>query len=161
MTASLISVRDAVVIYPSGEQPALDRVSLDIVPGSWTAVTGANGSGKSTLLGVIAGLIPLRSGGVVHGGGAACRVAMLMQDPDNQFVASSVAQELALSAASEAPAREARIREAAERFGLGTVLDRNPHRLSGGEKQRLALATVWLENPDVLLLDEPLAYLDP
>ncbi|HEU4365448.1 MAG TPA: ABC transporter ATP-binding protein, partial [Candidatus Krumholzibacteria bacterium] len=150
-------LRDAVVSYDAAARPALDGVSVDIAPGSWTAVAGGNGSGKSTLLAALAGLIPLRAGGLERN---ARRVAMLMQDPDNQFVASTVARELALSVAPEAPARHARIAEAVERFVLGPVLARNPHRLSGGEKQRLAMATVWLEDPDLLLLDEPLAYLD-
>ncbi|MDH4036176.1 MAG: ATP-binding cassette domain-containing protein [Candidatus Krumholzibacteria bacterium] len=157
MTAPLISLRDAVVSYQAQARPALDGVSIDIAPGSWTAVSGANGSGKSTLLAVLAGLLPLRAGGMER---AARRVAMLMQDPDDQLVASSVAHELELSVDPAEPSRAVRIAEATERFDLAPVLERNPHRLSGGEKQRLAMATVWLENPDVLLLDEPLAYLD-
>jgi energy-coupling factor transporter ATP-binding protein EcfA2 len=157
MTVPLISLRDAVVSYGTGAHPALDGVSLDVVPGSWTAVAGANGSGKSTLLAALAGLVPLRAGAVKR---KARRVAMLMQDPDDQFVASSVARELELSVDPEKPRRAARIAEAIGRFALAPVLQRSPHRLSGGEKQRLAMATVWLEEPDVLLLDEPLAYLD-
>jgi energy-coupling factor transport system ATP-binding protein len=157
MSAPLISLRDGVVTYGARTRPALDRVSIDIASGSWTAVVGANGSGKSTLLAALAGLIPVQTGSLVR---SAQRVAMLMQDPDNQFVASSVAQELALSVAAGVPDRSARIAEATERFALAPVLARNPHRLSGGEKQRLAMATVWLERPEVLLLDEPLAYLD-
>lgn len=158
MTPPLISLRDIVVAYDTVTRPALDGVSLDVAPGSWTAVAGGNGSGKSTLLAVLAGLTPSRAGTRAC---AARRVAMLMQDPDNQFVASTVARELALSAAPEAPGRDARIAEAVERFALAPLVARSPHRLSGGEKQRLAMATVWIEDPDVLLLDEPLAYLDP
>ena len=157
MNAPLLSLRNAVVIYGTRSQPALDDVSIDIGPGSWTAVAGANGSGKSTLLAALAGLVPIRTGHLERN---TQRVAMLMQDPDNQFVASSVRQELALSVAAEVPGRAARVAAAIERFALAPVLARNPHRLSGGEKQRLAMATVWLEAPDVLLLDEPLAYLD-
>jgi energy-coupling factor transport system ATP-binding protein len=157
MTAPLISLHDAVVSYEAQPRPALDGVSMEVAAGSWTAVAGANGSGKSTLLAALAGLLPLRAGAMQRG---ARRVAMLMQDPDDQFVASSVARELELSMDPGEPRRAARVAEAIERFALATVLQRNPHRLSGGEKQRLAMATVWLEEPDVLLLDEPLAYLD-
>ncbi len=158
----LISIRDAVVSYRGNERPSLDGVSLDVEPGSWIAVSGPNGSGKTTVLAVLAGLVPLASGSVSRNGagGRRPRVAMLMQDPDDQFVASSVGQELALSVAPEADARQDRIADAVERFALGGMMGRSPHRLSGGEKQRLAMATVWLEDPEVLLLDEPLAYLD-
>jgi energy-coupling factor transport system ATP-binding protein len=156
MTVPLISLRDAGVTYGAAA-PVLDGVSLDVAPRSWTALAGANGSGKSTLLAALAGLAPLCAGRRECG---ARRVAMLMQDPDDQFVASSVAHELALSVDPDAPGREARIAESIRRFALETLLARSPHRLSGGEKQRLAMATVWLEDPDVLLLDEPLAYLD-
>ncbi len=144
-------------MYEPATGYALEGISLDVVPGSWTAVTGGNGSGKSTLLGVLAGVVPLHNG---HLDRNARRVAVLMQDPDNQFVASDVAGELALSLDPGAGRRDVRIAEAVDRFALGPLLPRSPRRLSGGEKQRLAMASVWLEAPDVLLLDEPLAYLD-
>ncbi len=121
---------------------------------------GANGSGKSTLLSALAGLLPLGGGTIERIGPV--RVALLHQDADNQLVATAVHHELALSIPTEVAPGDAaaRVESAIERFHLGDFLERNPHRLSGGEKQRVACATVWLENPDVLLLDEPLAFLD-
>mgnify|MGYP001198623830 CR=1 FL=1 len=156
----LIVLRDATVTFEGARHPALDRVSLPLRSGSWTAVVGANGSGKSTLLGVLSGLVPLRDGFVERDGTP--RVALLPQDADNHLVATSVAHELALSVPHDMPRsqRDSRIAAAVERFDLAHLLERNPHRLSGGEKQRLACATVWLEHPDLLLLDEPLAFLD-
>ncbi|HET6348773.1 MAG TPA: ATP-binding cassette domain-containing protein [Candidatus Krumholzibacteria bacterium] len=160
MAAPLISLRDASVAHRDGVPPVIHEVSLDVHRGDWIAVAGDNGSGKTTLLAALAGLLPLRSGSVRREDGM--RTALLLQEPDNQLVASSVAHELALSVPrhTDAVFEHARIDAAIERFQLEDVLERNPHRLSGGEKQRLAFATVWLESPDVLLLDEPLSYLD-
>ncbi len=160
----MLKLTDATVVFEGARHPALDRVSLHIPPASWTAIVGANGSGKSTLLSVLAGLLPLRSGSLERDGEreGTPRIALLQQDPDNQLVATSVRHELALSvpAGVTAEERAARIAEAIPRFDLSHLLERNPHRVSGGEKQRLACATVWLERPDVVLLDEPLAFLD-
>ena len=156
----MLTLRDATVVFDGARHPALDRVSLPIRPGSWIAIVGANGSGKSTLLGALAGVVPLRHGTLERTG--VTRVALLHQDADNQLVATRVHHELALSVPLEiaSDTRASRIDDAIQRFDLAHLLDRNPHRLSGGEKQRLACATVWLETPDVLLLDEPLAFLD-
>ena len=156
----MISLHDATVVFSDGAPPALDRVSLTIERGAWIAVVGANGSGKTTLLAAIGGALPLHGGTIDRTG--TVRTALLLQEPDNQFVATSVRHELALSVPTDVDdaRRRARIEAAIARFELGALLERNPHRLSGGEKQRLALATVWLEDPDVLLLDEPLSYLD-
>lgn len=137
----------------------LDRVSLAIRDGEWVAVAGPNGSGKSTLLAAIAGVCPVSSGRARTDG----RAGLLLQEPDNQFLSSSVRNELLLSMdpSIDGRVRDERFSDAVERFALGSFLDRNPHRISGGEKQRLALATVWLADPRVVLLDEPLSYLDP
>jgi len=156
--APLLTLHNATVHY--GARRALDSVSLRVDAGDWIAVSGDNGSGKTTLLSVLAGVIAPTEGRVERAPGT--RVALLLQEPDNQFVASSVRHELALSMphALDDSVRRARTEDAVRRFALAGLLDRNPHALSGGEKQRLALATVWLESPTVLLLDEPLAYLD-
>ncbi|HEU4929799.1 MAG TPA: ABC transporter ATP-binding protein [Candidatus Krumholzibacteria bacterium] len=156
----MLTLRDATVHFEGAPRPALDRVSLEIHKGSWTALVGPNGSGKSTLLSALAGLLPL-GGGTLESIGPV-RVALLQQDADNQLVATTVQHELALSVPVDVPSpqAEARIAAAVDRFHLHDFLDRNAHQLSGGEKQRVACATVWLEKPDVLLLDEPLAFLD-
>ena len=156
----MLTLRDATVHFEGSPRPALNRVSLEIHKGSWTAIAGPNGSGKSTLLTALAGLLPLGGGSIERIGPV--RVALLQQDADNQLVATSVRHELALSVPAEVPSpdADARIAAAIDRFQLGDFLERNPHQLSGGEKQRVACATVWLEAPNVLLLDEPLAFLD-
>ncbi len=156
----MLKLRDATVVFEGASRPALDRVTLSIQSGSWTAIVGANGSGKSTLLSALAGLVPVRAGALERDG--APRVALVQQDVDTQLVATRVRHELALSVPPgiDRATGQARIEWAIQRFDLAHLLDRNPHRLSGGEKQRLACASVWLEEPDVLLLDEPLAFLD-
>ena len=158
MALPLISLRDATVAHRDGLPPVIHEVSLDVHRGDWLAVAGDNGSGKTTLLATLGGVLPLRSGSQERTSGV--RVALLLQDPDDQLIASSVEHELRLSVPRGVATPRTRISAAVERFELGAFLARNPHRLSGGEKQRLAFATVWLEAPDVLLLDEPLSFLD-
>ena len=159
----MIELDNITIALPAGKPGATDilcDISLRIEPGDWLAVTGPNGSGKTTLLNAIAGLVPPRLGRIDRAGAPV--VGLLLQEPDNQFVASTVANELALSVspAVAGAERAARIAEAADRFVLAAYLERNPHRLSGGEKQRLAFATVWLADPDIVLLDEPDTHLD-
>lgn len=153
----------------------LADVTLEIARGDWVVLTGPNGSGKTTLLKALAGLVPLSAGSISSGefSPGSPRFSLMLQDPDNQFVASTVWNELLLSAgwdscvdrASRADGcdrlrAEKSAREALDRFRLSGITGRNPHHLSGGEQQRLAMATVWLERPDVLLLDEPVSFLD-
>jgi len=157
----MITLQGATVSLPSpphGRRTILDTINLNIRRGEWIALVGGNGAGKTTLLSVLASLVPLTSGELrFSDGGQAPRVGLLLQEPDNQLVTSSVLRELVLSA--DAGADDA-VAEASRRFGLDNLWERNPHRLSGGEKQRLALATVWLQNPDIVLLDEPTTFLD-
>jgi len=159
----MISLRDvSLELPPNAPNPrtVLNAVSLEIGRGEWVALVGPNGSGKTTLLHTIAGLFAPAHGEIECA--PETRTALLLQEPDNQFVTTSVLHELDLSLPDDVAAGpgRGRIGSAVERFGLTPLLERNPHKLSGGEKQRLALATVWLREPDLLLLDEPTAYLD-
>jgi len=167
----MIRLRDVSVELPAGSPNAktiIDSVTLEIRDGEWVALLGANGSGKTTLLHTIARLAPTASGRIDYSpkagdsglSDATPRISLLLQEPDNQFISTSVRHELELSASVGSPTAGRHIEEAIENFGLAALLGRNPHRLSGGEKQRLALATVWLQAPEILLLDEPTAYLD-
>jgi energy-coupling factor transporter ATP-binding protein EcfA2 len=156
-----------------GTQEVLKNINLNIPTGEWLALTGPNGSGKTTLLKALAGVVDLASGSITYQGWAKGDpvFSLVLQDPDNQFVASSVQSELLLSIGSRKTAggkadawdtgsREALMHDTMKRFELDAYAGRNPHRLSGGEKQRLAMAIVWLSDPDVLLLDEPVSFLD-
>lgn len=160
----MITLDRATVFPPSPatpRDPILRDVTLAVRAGLWIALVGRNGAGKSTLLAALASLRPLDRGTIAFHDGVRPNVAMLLQEPDNQLVASSVYRELEFSLPAQTDEPHAAIVEATRRFGLEGTWRRNPHRLSGGEKQRLALATVWLQRPDVVLLDEPTAFLDP
>ena len=159
----MITLDDITVALPPRgphARPILKHVNLAVDKGEWIAVVGPNGSGKSTLLATQAGWWPVTSGRLELPPGQS--VALMFQEPDNQFVASSVRNELLLSLPPELNGNERtrKIETAIDRFSLAAFLTRNPHELSGGEKQRLALATVWLGDPQILLLDEPTSYLD-
>lgn len=163
----MIRLDGVTVTVPSPRGPRrkiLDGIQLHVERGRWVALVGANGSGKTTLLSVLASLVEPNEGSIAFdsSGGRAPRVALLLQEPDNQLVTSSVRHELALSLPPGIGGEDAarRVAEAESRFELSALSARNPHQLSGGEKQRLALATVWLQDPDVVLLDEPTAFLD-
>jgi energy-coupling factor transport system ATP-binding protein len=164
----MMALHGVTVALPAGApnpKTVLDSITLSIGRGEWIALVGPNGSGKTTLLHTIAGLHRPASGRVEYSSPGPARrpaISLLLQEPDNQFVTTSVRHELQLSTPPGMEDGEAgrRMGEAVERFSLGTFVDRDPRRLSGGEKQRLALATVWLQEPELLLLDEPTSYLD-
>jgi biotin transport system ATP-binding protein len=135
------------------------------------AVIGANGSGKSTLARMLNGLVvPDRGRVLVHGldtrrEGAAVRklVGFVFTDPDAQILMPTVAEDVAFSLRRARLSREqtdARVREALARFGLEGHLEAPAHLLSGGQKQLLALTSVLVTDPRVLVLDEPTTLLD-
>jgi tungstate transport system ATP-binding protein len=143
-----------------GALHALREVTLSIAPGESVALLGANGSGKSTLLRVLHGLLRPTAGTCLADPGL--RQAMLFQRP---FMLRTTAHNnvaLALWLRGT-PWREARSRAllALERVGLQHKAGQPARTLSGGQQQRLALARAWALSPDVLLLDEPTASLDP
>ena len=143
-----------------GGVQALSDVTLKIEPGERVALVGANGCGKSTLLRVLHGLTQPSSGQVVAH--ATLRQAMLFQRP--QLLRLSVQTNLALGPwLAGTPWTDARAQAlvALQRVGLVELAARNARHLSGGQQQRVALARAWALQPQVLLLDEPTASLDP
>jgi tungstate transport system ATP-binding protein len=143
-----------------GRVEALSGVDLKLVRGERLALIGANGSGKSTLLRVLHGLLRPSSGSVLRD--SAVRQAMVFQRP--RMLRASAAANVALGLWIAGRRWKSALQEAARalaRVGLADVVERNATALSGGQQQRLALARAWSLQPDVLLLDEPTASLDP
>ncbi|WP_255593687.1 phosphate ABC transporter ATP-binding protein [Acidovorax sp. sic0104] len=158
-TAPWMDLRQITVCY--GSVQALRGVSLRIVPGERVALVGANGSGKSTLLRVLHGLADANGGGGLQRD-RALRQAMLFQRPHmlRTSALNNVALALWLRGMRWRDARLAAL-TALQRVGLQGIAAQNARTLSGGQQQRLALARAWALRPDVLLLDEPTASLDP
>jgi tungstate transport system ATP-binding protein len=161
MNTAQISL-DAVSVQ-LGAQAALTGVSLRIAACERVALVGANGSGMSTLLRTLHGLVPPTQGRVQQAPGV--RQAMLFQRP--HLLRLSALNNVALGlwldrtrGLSWAAAKVLAL-QALQRVGLLSVAQQNGRQLSGGQQQRLALARAWARQPDVLLLDEPTASLDP
>ena len=146
-----------------GAVRALQDVSLCIAPGERVALVGPNGSGKSTLLRTLHGLLPPIAGRVDRGMGL--RQAMLFQRPHllRASALSNVTLGVWLDRSLGLSWSQARTRamQALVRVGLQAKSGQGARQLSGGQQQRLALARAWARQPDVLLLDEPTASLDP
>ena len=153
-----VDMRQVTVRY--GRVQALDQVTLRITSGERVALVGANGSGKSTLLRVLHGLADASGGGFQCDGDL--RQAMLFQRPHmlRTSAQNNVALALWLRGTRWRGARTAAL-AALQRVGLQDIAAQNARTLSGGQQQRVALARAWALRPDVLLLDEPTASLDP
>jgi len=153
-----------------GEVDALLDVTLGLDTRT-VAVVGENGSGKSTFARLLAGLLAPASGRIrVLGLDPARqaaelrrRVAVVFSNPDAQIVMPTVAEDVAFSLRPERLPRDEqrrRVDAALDRFGLTALRDRSAHDLSGGQKQLLALAGAFVREPDLVVADEPTAYLD-
>jgi biotin transport system ATP-binding protein len=152
------------------EHPVLREVSLTLAEHR-IGIVGANGSGKSTLARLINGLVTPTSGRVLvdgldvarHGREVRRRVGFVFTNPDHQIVMPTVREDVAFSLRRlRLPAADAsaRVDRALERFGLTALADRPAHRLSGGQKQLLALAAVLVTEPAIVVADEPTTLLD-
>jgi cobalt/nickel transport system ATP-binding protein len=158
--------------YTYEEVPVLTDIGFSLEKGGRLCIAGANGSGKSTLLELIAGCMKPDSGEIlINGqglspgkGGARRKTGMVFQDPDNQLFMPTVWEDTAFGVmhrgVSAAEGRE-RALEALRAVGAEHLADRPPYKLSGGEKQRAAIASALILEPEILLLDEPTAALDP
>jgi energy-coupling factor transport system ATP-binding protein len=164
--------------YPDASQPALEDISLEIEPGTFTVLGGISGSGKSTLLRALCGLVPhfhggeargeLRVGGLdvrEHGPGELAAVCgTVFQEPETQVVMGGVRAELELPLEHRrepAGAVARAVEETALELGVAHLLERRTDTLSGGELQRVAIAAAMVHGPRLLLLDEPTSQLDP
>ena len=158
--------------YPNGYE-ALCGVSFRITHGEKVALVGANGAGKSTLLLHTNGLLMPSQGGVVLGGIALTRrtlplvrqsVGLVFQDSDNQLFMPTVEEDVAFGPSNmrlEPEEIRRRVTEALDAVGALDLRGESPFRLSGGQKKRVAIATVLAMEPSVLVMDEPTSNLDP
>ena len=178
-TSDLVFDVERVSYHYQGRFPGLLDVSLQIRAGQRVAILGANGSGKSTLLKILDGLY-FPSEGVVRAFGRELtatsledeeanwafrrRVGLVFQDPDVQLFSPTVWDEVAFGPLQLGLSRQevaSRVEAALGLLGVGKLAERVPYGLSGGEKKKVALASVLVLEPEVLLMDEPTAALDP
>jgi len=172
----MIEIKGLSFTYGDGKR-ALDGIDLDIKRGEFVLLTGASGSGKSTLVRCLNGLVPSFYGGrlegsvIVEGRDAsntptnemAWNVSMVFQDPESMFVSSETESEIAFAPSSLGYTRSETNRAVGRiltQLGIGHLRKRSLQDLSGGEKQKVALASVLVTQPKVLVLDEPLSELD-
>lgn len=142
----------------------VDHLSLSVYPGEWLAIVGANGTGKSTLLKILAGIVQPQKGKRLYKGKpfrepVVGEVAYLPQNPKLMFLYDTVFEEL--KAHLPAGEKDDRLHELIQFFELEPLLYRHPYDVSGGELQKVALASLLLTAPSLLLLDEPTKGLDP
>ncbi len=169
----MISIKNVSFTYDSGT-PALENVSLDIREGEFLCIVGHNGSGKSTLAKMLNGLLLPTEGAVIVDGMDTAdddrlldirrRVGIVFQNPDNQIVTTVVREDVAFGLENLGiPTEEmiVRVDEALKSVGMESYAESAPHMLSGGQKQRIAIAGMLAMEPNVLVLDEATAMLDP
>ena len=171
---ALIDVQNLTFSYP--DQKALDGINLSVEQGEYVVLCGKSGSGKSTLLRHLKTVLTphgTRTGSILFNGTElsmldrktqACAIGFVMQNPDEQIVTDKVWHELAFGLESigcEQKTMQLRVAEMASYFGLQHWFYRNMNELSGGQKQLVTLASIMAMQPQVLILDEPTAQLDP
>lgn len=178
MSQPIIEFRDVSFRYDSQAVPTLQDINVAIYPGEKVLVLGPSGSGKSTFGKILNGLIPHAfagelSGQVIIDGqdvsehsilSLSYQVGTVLQDTSAQFVGMSVAEDIAFALENDEIAVDemhVQVDEWVKRLNLQQLVKESPHALSGGQKQRVSMAGVLIDQPPILLFDEPLASLDP
>lgn len=158
--------------YPDGHV-AIREIDLKIDEGESVALVGANGAGKSSLFKLIIGISDIKEGSIRIGGlpvekktlkDIRKKVGMVFQNPDDQLFMTKVYDDIAFGPRNELLTDaevEERVAGALEVLGITHLRDRMPHRLSGGEKRVIAIASVLSMKPEIILFDEPTSFLDP
>jgi cobalt/nickel transport system ATP-binding protein len=169
---ALIEVKDLIYQYKDGTK-ALNSLSLSIPKGKKAAILGPNGAGKSTLLLHLNGIHLAQEGQVTFDGEVISsknehwvrsKVGLVFQDPDDQVFSTTVWEDVAFGPTNMGLPEEEiqqRVEKALESVGMLSQKDRPPHNLSYGQKKRVAIAGVLAMDPEVIILDEPVAFLDP
>lgn len=174
----MIKVENFSFYYSDSEKPALQDVNLSIQDGEFILITGPSGSGKSSLCRCFNGLIPNFYGGKLEGrvevqglnikdhptSELAGKVGMVFQDPENQLVSTDIEREIAFGLENLGTPKSTivkRIEESLDIVGIPHLRHVNLQELSGGEKQKIAIASVLALHPEILVLDEPTSQLDP
>ncbi len=172
MSVPVLDVRGLAHAYPDGTQ-ALFGVDLHVHEGERVALLGPNGAGKTTLVLHLNGILTAGAGSVAVSGMPVekanlreirRRVGIVFQDPDDQLFMSTVRQDVAFGPANlgmRGSELDRRVIGALEQVGMAEYADRPPHHLSFGQRRRVAVATVLVMEPEILVLDEPSSNLDP
>ncbi len=168
---SIITIRQLSFHYPDGTT-AISDLSLDIFPGEKIALVGVNGAGKSTLLlhlnGILEGSGQIQVNGIrvqkENKGQVRTWVGLVFQNPDDQLFSPTVFEDIAYGPIYQGYSRDdvaVKVEQALAAVQMTGSAVRNPFHLSGGEKKRIAIATVLSMQPKILVLDKPTAGLDP
>lgn len=176
----MIELRDIAFAYDDAPAFTLAHLNLDVAAGTVMGIVGASGAGKTTLAKIIAGFIPAAEGGTYRGAATVAGrvlaegtlteavdvVGLVTQNPFNQISGArfTVREELAFGLENRSVAREEmieRVDAVAETLRLTHLLDRSPYALSGGQMQLVAIASMVVMAPPVLVMDEPTSQLDP
>ena len=174
MIMAILETKDLKYSYPDGTT-AIRGMDIGIMRGKKTAFVGRNGSGKSTLFMLLNGTIKPKEGRILFNGeqlgydrkslrDIRKNVGIVFQNSDDQIFAPTVYQDVAFGPTNLGYSKEEvreKVTETLEYFGLTDLKDKPPHHLSGGQKKRVAIAGVVAMQPQVIILDEPLANLDP
>ena len=174
----MIQIQDFSFTYKNGESPALQEISLTVPDGGFLGIIGPAGAGKTTLARAVAGIIPHHYPGDFYGSvtvngldtvdssiiDLSRLVGMVFQDVDSQIISPLVEDEMLYGLENFGVSREEipqRMEEALEKVGIADLRDRSVASLSGGQRQKVAIASIIALKPRILVLDEPTGELDP